>query len=128
MKRLLLFLAALTLLSGCGPKKTIEGTWKGNISGNGMSLPLVVTITKDSGKFTGDVESPSQKKGVKFSLDSVTLQDDAVQLSVPTLNGAFDGKLSADGMKLEGTWKQTILNQKVSLPLTLTKGDAASNG
>ena len=125
MKRLLLLLAAIALLSGCKPAKTIEGAWKGNVTAGGMSLPLVVTFTKASdGKYSGNLESPQQAKGVTFTVDTVTYEEDKVHFEVQSVKGSFDGKLSEDGKKLDGQWKQ--LGQ--SVPLSMTKSEPAANG
>lgn len=124
MKRLLLLLAAIALLAGC-KTRTIEGTWKGSVSVASINLPLVITLTKSSdGKYAGNLESPNQAKGVKFTIDTITYQEDKVHFEVKSVMGSFDGKLSQDDTKMEGEWKQG----GQSIPLTLTRSEPAASG
>lgn len=41
-----------------------------------------------------------------FPASSVTLRDHAVRIAIPGLGGTFEGKMSADGKTIVGTWAQ----------------------
>ena len=57
------------------------------------------------------------------SVPVVTVRGDMVEFTVTSLNGSFEGKVSADGNAIEGNWKQGN-NGKVGFPtqaVTLTR-------
>jgi len=84
----------------------ITGTWQGTLSVGGRELRTVFKIS------TGDDD---KLKGLFYSIDQspqsvpvnpVTVQGSSVKLTIPALGGAYEGKLSADGNSMAGTWTQ----------------------
>lgn len=79
-------------------------------------LPTVVIITTAAdGTHSGTWASTSQN-GIT-PIGKVEIDGETIRISVPMWRGAWEGKLSADGSKLEGKWEQ---NGLIS-PFVLTK-------
>ena len=104
--KLTLWIAALIACSaGALFAQDITGTWQGPIQAQGgRELRTVIKITADGGAL----------RAVMYSIDqtpqpfagTITLQGSAVKMSVPALSGTFEGRLSADGTAIAGTWTQ----------------------
>ena len=113
--RSFVFAAVLgTAASAQGPN--LLGNWQGVLQAGPQQLRIVVVITSGEG---------GRPAATLYSIDqtptgtagSVTLQGSAIRISVPTLGATFDGKLSADGNSIPGTFAQG----GGSLPFTLTR-------
>ncbi len=97
-------------------KKSVEGTWKGALAVSGIELRLVVHLKqKANGTLTGTMDSPDQN-ATGIQITKGQLKGNAVLLEVSSIRGVFEGKLSADGKKVVGTW-----TQGAALPLTLAR-------
>jgi pimeloyl-ACP methyl ester carboxylesterase len=84
-----------------------------------VSLRLVVKISKDDGgKLSGKMDSVDQEAN-NMPIDEITFENGTLRFTMKQIAGSYEGKLSADGKQLEGTWKQGV----VSLPLTLVRSD-----
>jgi uncharacterized protein (TIGR03435 family) len=103
--------------------QTLTGTWQGALKvpqGPNGELRVVVKIS------TTDADS---LKGEFYSIDeprpaipmTVMQSGSTVKLTVASLNGSYEGKLSPDGNSIAGTW-----TQGTALPLTLTKATPAT--
>ncbi|MCR5130965.1 MAG: lysophospholipase [Prevotella sp.] len=113
MKRLLLLITLLFLLTTTSWAQQIQGTWHGELHLNEMRLNLVFHIDGDS---ICTLDSPDQgAKGIKGVVKELT--SEKVNLQFPLLLAAYTGELK-DG-KLVGTFKQ----RDFSLPLTLSAGE-----
>lgn len=97
-------------------KKSVEGTWKGALAVGGIELRLVAHLKQNAeGTLTGTLDSPDQNAaGIKITKGQI--KGNAVRIEISSIRGVFEGKLSADGTKIVGTWAQGA-----GLPLTLTK-------
>jgi uncharacterized protein (TIGR03435 family) len=93
----------------------LSGNWQGTLHA-GKDLRIIVQLTK------GD----SQLKAVMYSIDqggqpinttAVSLQGTVFKFTAPSVNGSYEGKLSADAKIIPGTWTQG----GQSLPLTLVR-------
>ncbi len=119
MKRLLLCIIALVIVCRIGLSaqdgKDLAGTWQGTLQA-GKTLRLVVKISRDDGKLKSVFYSIDQGAG-SIPVSTTTLQGSAVTLAVEALDGKFEGKLSADGNSMVGTWTQG----PSPLPLTLVR-------
>ena len=102
--RSFVFAAVLgTAASAQGPN--LLGNWQGVLQAGPQQLRIVVVITSGEG---------GRPAATLYSIDqtptgtagSVTLQGSAIRISVPTLGATFDGKLSADGNSIPGTFAQ----------------------
>ena len=75
---------------------------------------MVVEIAKgNAGGWKATMYSIDQSTNA-IPVDSVTLEEASVKLTVPMVQGTFEGKLSADGASVAGTWSQGL-----PLPLEL---------
>jgi len=127
MKKLMLCLVALAALvvppalraqAAAAPAPgDLSGNWQGTLHA-GKDLRIIVRLTKDD----------SQLKAVMYSIDQggqpinttgVSLQGTDFKFTVPSVNGTYEGKLSADAKFITGTWVQGQ-----SLPLTLVRATA----
>src|SRR5256885_14301595 len=81
----------------------IAGTWQGTLQIQGRDLRLVFKFVNDAGL-----------KATLYSIDqggaglpgTVTLQGGTVKVAIPGIGGSYDGRLSADGNAMEGTFAQ----------------------
>ncbi|MFB6230228.1 MAG: alpha/beta hydrolase family protein [Salinibacter sp.] len=98
------------------------GSWSGTLKAGGTELRLVFHIKRgDDGGLTATMDSPDQgATGIPVS--DVTATADRVVLTVAQIGGTYEGTLTSDGSKIEGTWTQ---NGR-SFPLTLTPADETS--
>ena len=86
----------------------IAGDWQGTLKAGPQELRLVVKIAKgDGGGWKATLFSIDQggfDQGIP--VDSVTQQGSDVKFTVGAIRGAYEGKISADGASIEGTWTQ----------------------
>ncbi len=66
----------------------------------------------DGGSLTASLNSVEQ--GAVIPVDTVTLTEGALRLSIDRIRASFQGSLNEDGSLVEGTWSQGAQ----SLPLT----------
>jgi len=107
MRNKMLWIATLAALFGstlCA--QDIAGDWQGTLKTGAANLRLVLQIAKDS---------DGGWKATLFSLDqgtegmaanSVTLKGSTITVKLDALRGTYEGKLSADGTSIDGTWTQ----------------------
>ena len=106
------------------PSETgIVGTWQGTLHiPQGADLRAVEQVTESS---------PGNLKVMLYSIDqsgqgiaatSATFQNGVFKYAVEFLDNSFEGKMSADGKSITGTWKQGTL----SLPLVLERATPAT--
>jgi len=121
MKKFVLFIVALALLSGSALyAQDITGTWQGTLSAGGRDLRTVIKISNDG---------PNMKV-VFYSIDqggqplsgTATVQGATVKIALPGIGGTYEGKLETDNTVMTGTWKQgpqpIPLNLKRATPET----------
>jgi uncharacterized protein (TIGR03435 family) len=126
MKKLILWTIALAALRGSALfAQNLTGTWQGALTlpaPANRELRTVIKIT------TTDADT---LKAVMYSIDqgaqgvpagSVTLQGSMFKMSVPGIGGSYEGKLSADGNSITGTFTQG----PALLPLNLTRATPAT--
>ena len=87
-----------------------------------VKLPVLITITPGSdGKLTGTWTGTAQQ-GTK-PID-VAIEGDTVRFTMAGPPPAsWEGKLSADGTKLDGTWEGKTFGGDASAPLVLRRPD-----
>jgi pimeloyl-ACP methyl ester carboxylesterase len=98
------------------------GSWAGILEAGGAELRLVFRIERgDNRGLTATMDSPDQgATGIPVS--DVTVTGDSITLSVAQISGTYEGMLTSEGSKIEGTWTQGGR----SFSLTLTPVDEAS--
>jgi hypothetical protein len=113
------FPMALTFTHGkAGPRPVVaglDGEWTGVLSAPQGDLRLVLKVKTGSDGTIAMFGSPDQ--GPQEMMAAVTHDGDAVTFQLKGIGG-FDGKLSADGKTLDGTWRQG----GGELPLVMKKG------
>ena len=116
MKRILI-LAILLLAAGIAHAQDITGDWQGTLNAGAAELRLVLHITKAAdGSLKATLDSVDQGAN-GIPVNSVTLKDSKLNLEVQAVNGTYEGKVSADGKTISGTWSQGS-----SLPLDFKRG------
>lgn len=106
MKNLASALVALAL-STCSSllAQDITGTWQGTLKAE-RDLRTVLKISKpDSGGLKAVLYSIDQG-GQGIPASSITLDGATIKMSIEMIDGKFEGKLSADGSLITGTWTQ----------------------
>ncbi len=94
----------------------IAGTWQGTLHA-GRDLRTVVKISKaDDGGYKAVFYSIDQG-GDGLPVTKITLDGTTVKMSLTMIGGTYEGKLSADGKTITGTWSQG----PSPLPLNLTR-------
>lgn len=97
------------LLGTTLPAQNIAGDWQGTLQAGIQELRVVVTIGKSAeGKWNGTFGSIDQSPdwGARMPIDTITLQGSNVKFAIAALRGSYEGKLSADGASIVGTWSQ----------------------
>ncbi|WP_017733443.1 alpha/beta hydrolase family protein [Nafulsella turpanensis] len=119
-----LFFSLLLLVlwnSGSLMAQSVTGSWQGNLSFRGSSIPLLFHLNEEEGKLQATVDSPAQ--GAKgLPVDSVLLKGDSLILRMTRMGVTYSGKLSKDADSLSGHWKQGGF----SIPLIMEKKEVVS--
>lgn len=85
--------------------QNIADTWQGTLHA-GRDLRVVAKISKaDGGGYKGEFYSIDQG-GDPIPVAKITLDGTAVKFSITAIGGAYEGKLSADGKTIAGSWTQ----------------------
>lgn len=117
MKRGLLYLTAiLAIMVPALRAQDITGNWQGTIKTPQQDLRTILVITKDDGKLKATMYSIDQTPQ-PFKASSVSLDGSTFKYAVDLIGGTYEGKLSADGTTITGTWSQAA----TPMPLVLTK-------
>ena len=83
----------------------LSGDWQGTLIAGQEKIRLVVTIVRGANGWSAKYYSPdNDDAGVSVRFDSVSLQGEDVKLAAAASRIGYDGKLSADGGFIEGTW------------------------
>ena len=92
----------------------ITGSWSGELSVQGMSLPLIIHIKKDVNGFVSSMDSPKQG-ATNIPLATTTFIDNQLAINAPAMGLSYSGKLSVD--RIEGIFKQGGME----FPMTLSR-------
>ncbi len=85
--------------------QTLTGTWQGTLQLPNRELRVVIKIsTTDTDTLKATMYSLDQGAGAMAG--TVTQQASAIKISVSGVAGTYEGKLSADGKSIAGTWSQ----------------------
>ncbi len=89
------------------PGKGLVGYWQGSLKPSPViELRLVLEVTNTpAGQPTAVIVSVDQGK-VRIPVTALTEKGGTVHLETSSVGGVFDGKVSADGSEIDGTWKQ----------------------
>jgi uncharacterized protein (TIGR03435 family) len=120
MKKLLLSIIALALSGSALLAQSLVGTWQGTLkvpqAPNGELRTVFKISTTDADNLKAVLYSIDQP-GQGIPATTVTAQGSTVKIAITGIGGNFEGKLSADGNTIAGTWTQG----PAPLALTLTR-------
>ena len=116
MTRLVAAVAIILSSAAAAGAQTVAGDWLGTLNVGPVALRLVLHITAASnGRLTATLDSIDQNaKGIPVS--SIVLKDSSLSVGIDVIKGSFEGRVSADGETIEGTWTQAA-----SLPLVFRR-------
>ena len=124
MKKLTVFVIALATSASAVFAQTLTGTWQGALkipqAPNGELRIVMKISTTDKDTLKAEMYSVDQG-GQAIQAESVKQSGSGLKITVPAINGGFEGSLSADGNSITGTW-----TQGAPLPLTLVKATPAT--
>jgi pimeloyl-ACP methyl ester carboxylesterase len=96
------------VLAGAGlcAQSGVEGTWQGTLNVGAVKLRLGLHVSKDAqGQLSSKLDSIDQS-AMGIPVNVTTFVDNALHLDLPNLHATYDGKLSADGSQISGTFVQ----------------------
>jgi bla regulator protein blaR1 len=118
VKKMILFITALAAFAGSSLlAQSLTGTWQGSLKlPNGKELRTVIKIeTTDKDALKGTFYSIDQTPQ-PIPTGPITQQGSTMKMEIPAIGGNYEGKLSADGKSIAGTF-----TQGAPLPLNLAK-------
>jgi len=84
--------------------QNITGNWQGTVQAGPEKLRIVFKIALENDKLKAtlySVDRPSPPIAT-----TITQDGSAIKMTIPSLNGNYQGKLSGDGNSIVGTWTQ----------------------
>ena len=99
------------------PEADVRGDWLGTLSVGIADLRVVFhLVERNDGALGGTMDSPDQgTQGIP--LGKVEGKERELRIEVPAVGGVFEGRIEAEGERIEGTWTQGGR----SFPITLTR-------
>lgn len=94
----------------------ISGYWQGHLHISSNDSLAVGIFVKQGDSLLIELDSPDQYV-IGISAAQVSFSDSVLKWKAPSVNASFTGKLSDDGLRIEGTFTQGS-----KLPLTLKRG------
>ena len=105
MKTIGFLLIALLCRCVSSPAQSIAGDWQGALN-TGSELRTILKIESASnGAWKGTLYSIDQSSR-GLPIPSLEFQNSQLKFSIPNFNGSYEGRLSADGNSINGTWHQ----------------------
>lgn len=109
-KGIILFAASL-FFSKINTAQDLTGSWKGSLSINGTSLPLIFNLSRTGTQWTSTFDSPAQN-AFGISTGSTTVMNDSLVIQIPLINGSYRGKWigtdSINGIFQQGNFKAAM--------------------
>lgn len=123
MKKLLCVVALFALVVGIARAQDIAGQWQGTLQAGGRSLRIVIRVASAAGSGLTAVLYSIDQGAQPLAANGVSLEAGTFKFVIPVLNASYEGRLSADGNSIAGTFAQGGAPN----PLTLSRasGDAA---
>lgn len=122
MRKSALWIIPLFALAGSALQaENITGTWQGTLKAGPQGLRTVLKISLEDDKYKGTMYSIDQG-GQPIQLSSFIKDGPVVKYTITAINGSYEGRLSADGNTITGTWTQfgnpSVLNLVRATPET----------
>jgi uncharacterized protein (TIGR03435 family) len=96
--------------------QNITGTWQGSLNVGPQVLRTVIKISTTANDKLAAVFYSIDQQSPAIPANTFTRDGSSVKMTITQLNGIFEGRLSADGNTITGTW-----SQGAPLPLVLTR-------
>ena len=109
-------LTALALSATAAFAQNIVGAWQGTLPTPQRELRLVMKVTRAADESLKAVFYSIDQNGQGISASAVSLQGATFKATIPAIGGGYEGKLSAEGNAITGTFTQGS-----PLPLNLVK-------
>jgi uncharacterized protein (TIGR03435 family) len=113
MKKLRIALFA-ALAAAALHAQNITGTWQGTLKAGPRELRTVYKISLEDDKLKA-VMYVIDQGGQPINASSITQDGPAIKVKVAQIGGTYDGKLSADGNSITGTWEQVGMTFPLNL-------------
>jgi pimeloyl-ACP methyl ester carboxylesterase len=100
---------ALTAIPLLAYAQDISGDWQGTLKAGAQELKILLQVAKsDGGAWRATMLSIDQSpdRGAGISATSFTLDGANIRFAIDAIRSSYDGKLSADGTSISGTWTQ----------------------
>jgi len=97
-------LAVLGLSATAAFAQNIGGTWQGTLQTPERALRLVMKVTRADDESLKAVLYSIDQNGQGLSGSAVSLQGATFKATIPAVSGSYEGKLSADGTTINGTF------------------------
>jgi uncharacterized protein (TIGR03435 family) len=124
MRRLICCVVALAGSASGLFAQSFNGTWQGTLkvpqARNG-ELRIVIKIEANDKDQLAAVFYSIDQNPTPLKAESVKTSGQGIKISIPTLNGTYDGTLGTDGSTITGTW-----TQGEARPLNLVKATATT--
>jgi uncharacterized protein (TIGR03435 family) len=117
MKKLMLWIVMVAASATALQAQDISGTWQGSLQPPGApnALRLVMKISKEADQLKAILYSIDQG-GQPMNAGATTFQASVLKVAIPAIGGNYEGKMSADGNSIAGTF-----TQGGPLPMTLNR-------
>ena len=102
---------AVVLLAASCSAQDFQGSWKASVQENGRSVGYVLRISNANG-VTSAVYDCQERFVFGGAIESVSLEKSTLRLRTGILS--YEGSLSADSQRIEGTWSLGAENQSVT--------------
>ena len=117
MKKLMLCLVALAGILGTAARaQEFAGDWQGTLKISGGQIRMVVKVAKTDKGWTAKLYN-ADRATPPMNASSVTVDGSTLKFSADLMGTNYQGKLSADGKTIVGTWTMGGLDT----PVTLTR-------
>ena len=97
-------LAVVALSATAAFAQSIGGTWQGTLQTPQRALRLVMKVTRADDESLKAVFYSIDQNGQGIAGNAVSLQGATFKASIPAISGSYEGKLSADGTAINGTF------------------------
>jgi uncharacterized protein (TIGR03435 family) len=106
MKNLALWIMALAALPGSAIQaQNITGDWQGTLQAGPQKVRFVFKIGQENEKLKAALYIVDQPMAPITA--TITRDGSIVKMTIPAINVKYEGKLSADGNSMAGTWTQS---------------------
>jgi uncharacterized protein (TIGR03435 family) len=123
MAKLMRWIIAVGLLAqgGALSGQSLAGTWQGTLQAprapNGGFRTVIQVSTTDANGLKATFYNLDQSGGSGDDATTITLQGSTVKMSIVAIGASYEGKLSADGNSITGTFTRGL----APVPLNLTR-------